>query len=204
MQSEAARSAARNQGCLLAVGLLLLTCILLVIVPGIYGFSRYQAAQVYAGDLPISHQPVTIPTQRADTYTLTLQPQVSQPGGVTVGFTVSDAFGRVLASSTDFYSTSCPPGSPSSQTCPAQSRDFPFHNNLGGPVKLVVQATQPTIRVSAQVRDEDAGGIFASGSLVVFGLVLGCGSLLWLVCAAIIGIVIRRMQRHQREKQAAP
>jgi hypothetical protein len=195
-------SPARNQGCLLAAGVLLLTCMLLVVVPGIYGFSRYRAAQVYAGTLPVSNQPVTLPTQRADTYTLTLQPQVSQPGGVTAGFTVSDTFGRVLASSTDFYSTGCPAGSPSSQTCPAQSRDFTFHNALGGPVKLVVEATQPDISINVQVRDENAGGIFASGSLVVFGLVLGCGSLLWVVCAAIVGVVFRRMQQGQREKKA--
>jgi hypothetical protein len=188
---------------MLAAGALLLTCLLLVVVPAIYGFSRYRAAQVYSGNLSVSNQPVTIPTQRPDTYTLTLQPQVSQPGGVTAGFTVSDNFGRILASHTDFYTAGCPPGSPSSQTCPAQSRDFPFHNSLGGPVKLVVEATQPGICISVQVRDENAGGIFASGSLVVFGLVLGCGSLLWAVCAAIVGMVFKRMQQGQREKKAA-
>lgn len=200
MESGATRpSATRNQGCILAAGVLLLTCILLVVVPAIYGFSHYRAAQIYSGNLPVSNQATTIPTQRPDTYTLTLQPQVSQPGGVTAGFTVTDNFGRILASSTDFYTTGCPPGSPSSQTCPAQSRDFTFHNSLGGPVKLIVEATQPGISIGVQVRNEDAGGIFASGSLLVFGIVLGCGSLLWVVCAAIVGIVYRRIQQSQRQ-----
>jgi hypothetical protein len=200
MASSAARpSTTRNQGCLLATLAALLACILLVIVPAIYGFSRYRAAQVYSGSVPASNQPVTLPTQRADTYTLTLQPQVNQPGGVTVAFTLSDSFGRVLASNTNFYSTGCPSFGPATQPCQVQSLDFTFHNSLGGPVTLTVQATQPGISMSVQVRDEDAGGIFASGSLVVFGAVLGCGSLLWVACAAIIGVVFRRAQRSQRQ-----
>jgi hypothetical protein len=195
MQSGASTPTTRNQGCLLATLAVLLACALLVVVPAIYGFSRYKAAQVYADTVAVSTQPTTLPTQPADAYTLTLQPQVSAPGGVDVGFTLSDSFGRTLAASTDFYTTGCPASGVSNQTCPAESRDFSFHNTLGGRVMLVLASTQPGISVSVAVRDDSLGGLFASGSVATFAAVLGCGSLLWVVSAAIVGVAFRRATR---------
>lgn len=183
------------QGCLLVVGGMLLACILLVIGPTGYAFYRYRAAQIFSGDVKASGQPVTLPTQGADTYTLTLQPQVNTPGGLTLGFALLDPFGRTLAASTNFYTTGCPAGGSPNQTCAAQSRDFQFTNRLGGPVQLRLAATQPGVEVAVQVRNESAGGIFASGSPVLFGLFLGCGTLLWLVCAALIFLFALRLER---------
>lgn len=180
---------------MLAVGGLLLACILLVIGPTGYALYRYRAAQTFSGTVAASGQPVTLPTSSADSYTLTLQPQHSMPGGITLGFVLRDSFGRALAASTDFYNTTCPSGAPANQNCPAQSRDFPFNNTLGGLVQLTLQSTQPGTQVAVQVRDESAGGIFASGSLILFGAFLGCGSLLWLVSAALIVLFVRRLER---------
>jgi hypothetical protein len=180
---------------MLAAGSMLLACILLVIGPTGYAFYRYRAAQIFSGNIIASGQPVTLPTQRADTYALTLQPQISAPGGITLGFTLRDTFGRTLAASTDFYTTGCPPSSPASQTCPAQSRTFEFNDGLGGPVQLTLTATQSGVQVAAQVRDESTGGIFASGSLVLFGAFFGCGSLLWLVSAALLFLFARHLER---------
>lgn len=201
--TETRPSVTRNQGCTLAVAALLLACILLVLAPTIYGVSRYRAAQVFAGDVSASGQSVTLPTQQADTYTLTLQPQVGASGGVTVGFTLMDGFGRTLAASTDFYTTGCAASGANGQTCPAQSRDFSFHNALGGAVHLTLQATQPGVSIAVQVRDEDVGGIFASGSLVLFGLVFGCGALLWLGIAALAVVLLRRAQRSRKQEKGA-
>ncbi len=196
------------QGCALAAGGLLLACILLVIGPTGYAFYRYRAAQVFSGNVAASGQPTSLPTQGADLYTLTLQPQTSASGGITLGFTLRDSFGRALAAETDFYTTGCPPSNPANTTCPAQSRDFTFNNGLGGPVHLTLLATQPDVQVAVQVRDESAGGIFASGSLVLFGLFLGCGSLLWIVVAALIIAFARRFERghavHQPKSARAP
>jgi hypothetical protein len=172
-----------------------LACILLVIGPTGYALYRYRAAQTFSGTVAASGQPVTLPTSSADSYTLTLQPQSSMPGGLTLGFVLRDSFGRALAASTDFYNTTCPSGGSANQTCPAQSRDFPFNDTLGGRVQLTLQSTQPGISVAVQVRDESAGGIFASGSLLIFGAFLGCGSLLWLVSAALIVLFVRRLER---------
>jgi hypothetical protein len=198
----------QGQGCLLVIVGMLLACILLVIAPTGYAFYRYRAAQVFSGEAPASGQATTLPTQRPDSYTLTLQPQTSLPGGVTLGFTLKDGFGRTLAASTDVYTTGCPPSSPANQTCPAESRDFLFHNTLGGPVQLTLTSTQPGIEVTVQVRDEDQGGIFASGSFVLFGAFFGCGALLWIVAiAALIIFVRRREQRNARQaaqKATAP
>ncbi|HEY7348907.1 MAG TPA: hypothetical protein VH599_11405 [Ktedonobacterales bacterium] len=193
----------------MAAGGLLLSCALLVIGPTAYAFYRYRAAQIFSGIVAASGQRITLPTRSADTYTLTLQPQVSAPGGVTLGFTLRDSFGRILAANTDFYTTGCPASSAANENCPAQSRAFQFNDTLGGPVQLTLQATQPGIQVAVQVRDESAGGIFASGSLFVFGAFLGCGSLLWIVCAALIVLFARRLeqrpafQRHENAKGPA-
>ena len=180
---------------MLAAGGLLLACVLLVIGPTGYALYRYRSAQTFSGTVAASGQPVALPTSSADSYTLTLQPQSSMPGGITLGFVLRDSFGRLLASSTDFYNTTCPSGGPANQTCPAQSRDFPFNNTLGGPVQLTLQSTQPGTSVAVEVRNESAGGIFASGSLILFGAFLGCGSLLWLVSAALIVLFVRRLER---------
>ncbi|HEY7357886.1 MAG TPA: hypothetical protein VH590_15515 [Ktedonobacterales bacterium] len=179
---------------MLAAGTMLLACILLVFIPTGYAFYRYRAAQVFADNISASGQPVTLPTRQADLYTLTLQPQNSAPGGMTLGFTLRDSFGRTLASSTDFYTAGCPSNIPSPGACTSQSRDFPFHNTLGGPVRLTLQSTQANARVSVQVRDESAGGIFASGSLILFGAFFGCGALLWVVSAALIVLFARRLE----------
>jgi hypothetical protein len=184
----------RWRGCILAAGGLLLACMLLVIGPTGYAVYRYRAAQVYSGNVVVSGQAVTLPTQRADVYTLTLQPQVSAAGGITLGYTLRDSFGRVLASSTDYYATGCPSGSSPNEICPAQSRDFQFNDSLGGPVQLMVQSTQGNAPVAVQVRDESAGGIFASGSLLLFGAFFGCGLLLWVVIAALIVLFVRRFE----------
>lgn len=202
MQEKRARRAPLQwQGCVLAVGGMLLACIVLVIGPTGYAFYRYRSAQIFSGDVKASGQPSTLPTQGADTYTLNLQPQVSAPGGLTLGFTILDSFGRTLSASSDFYTTGCPAGGPPNQTCAAQSRDFQFTNRLGGPVKIRLAATQPDVEVAVQVRDESAGGIFASGSLVLFGLFLGCGTLLWLVSAALIFLFALRLERrHAAQK----
>lgn len=180
---------------MLAAAGLLLACVLLVIGPTGYAFYRYRAAQTFSDTVAASGQPVTLPTSSADSYTLTLQPQSSVPGGVTLGFVLRDSFGRSLAASTDFYNTTCPSGGSANQTCPAQSRDFPFKDTLGMQVQLTLQSTQPGISVAVEVRDESAGGIFASGSLLLFGAFLGCGSLLWLVSAALIVLFVRRVER---------
>jgi hypothetical protein len=182
---------------------MLLACIALVLAPTGYAFYRYRTAQVYSGDLSATGKPITLPIQRADSYTITLQPQSSAQGGVTLGFTVQDSFGRTLVSSTDFYTTGCPPDSPANQTCPAQSRDFAFHNSLGGPVQLTLSSTQPNLEVAVQVRDQDQGGIFANGSLILFGTFLGCGSLLWIVVVALLIVLARRLERSQLHRQPA-
>jgi hypothetical protein len=176
---------------------MLLACVLLVWLPTGYAFYRYRAAQVFAGNVPASGQPATLPTQKADLYTLTLQPQNSAPGGMTLGFTLRDSFGRTLAASTDFYAAGCPSNTPSPGTCTSQSREFPFHNTLGGPVRLTLQSTQATAQISVQVRDESEGGIFASGSFILFGAFFGCGTLLWIVSAALIVLFVRRLERRQ-------
>lgn len=180
---------------------MLLACIVLVLAPTGYAFYRYRTAQVYSDALSATGKPTTLPLQRADSYTITLQPQSSARGGVTIGFAVQDSFGRTLVASTDFYTTGCPPDSPTNQTCPAQSRDFTFHDSLGGPVQFTVSSTQPNLEVVVQVRDQDQGGIFASGSLALFGAFLGCGSLLWIVVVALLIVLARRLERSQLHPQ---
>ncbi len=201
---ETSRRPAMWQGCVLAAGAMLLACVLLVFIPTGYAFYRYRAAQVFAGNVPASGQPVTLPTQKADLYTLTLQPQNSAPGGMTLGFTLRDSFGRTLAASTDFYTAGCPSNSPSPGSCTSQSRDFQFKDNLGGPVRLTLQSTQANAQISVQVRDESAGGIFASGSLILFGAFFGCGTLLWIVSAALIVLFVRRLEsRRSPQRQGS-
>jgi hypothetical protein len=181
---------------------LLLACILLVFVPTGYAVYRYRAAQVFAGNVPADGQPVTLPIQQADTYTLSLQPQTSAPGGMTLGFTLRDNFGRTLAASTDFYNTGCPSSNAPQETCPAQSRSFQFNDSLGGPVHLTLQSPQANTQIGIQLRDESAGGIFASGSLFLFGAFVGCGSLLWLVSAVLMVLFVRRFERrHALQRQ---
>ncbi len=194
----------QGQGCLLVIVGMLLACMLLVIAPTGYAFYRYRAAQVFYGGAPASGQAIALPTQRPDSYTLTLQPQTNQPGGITLGFTLKDSFGRTLEASTDVYTTGCPPSSPANQTCPAESRDFIFHDTLGGPVQLTLTSTQPDLEVTIQVRDEDQGGIFASGSFVLFGAFFGCGALLWIVAiSALIIFVLRRERSSARQAAQA-
>ena len=202
-RQEEGKKSVRWQGCILAAGGWLLSCMLLVHLPTGYAFYRYRAAQVFAGNVVASGQPVTLPIQQADTYTLTLQPQTSTPGGMTLGFTLRDNFGRTLASSTDFYSTGCPSSNAPQETCPAQSRDFHFTDNLGGPVHLTLQSTQANAQIAAQVRDESAGGIFASGSLFLFGSFFGCGALLWIVSAILIVFFVRRLEQRPAPHQQA-
>lgn len=113
---------------------------------------------------------------------------------MTLGFRLRDSFGRTLAASTDFYTAACPSGGQANETCPAQSRNFSFNDTLGGPVQLTLQSTQADAQIAVQVRDESAGGIFASGSLFLFGALLGCGSLLWVVSAALIVLFARRLE----------
>lgn len=187
----------RAQGCLLVIGALLLACALLVVLPTGYAVYRYRAAQVFAGIVAASGQPFTLPTQKADSYTLTLQPQSSAPGGMTLGFTLQDSFGRTLASSTDFYTTGCPSSNAPQESCPAQSRSFPFTNTLGGPIRITLQSTLANAQIGVQVRDESMGGLFASGSLVIFGAIFGCGSLLWMLVAVFIALFIQRSKRRQ-------
>lgn len=189
---------------LIIVGMIL-ACVLLVLAPTGYAFYRYRAAQVYSGDLSVSGGHTTLPIRRTDSYTITIQPQSSAPGGVTLGFTVQDGFGRTLLTSTDFYTTGCPPDSPANQACPAQSRDFTFHNSLGGSVQLTMTSTQPNLAVAVQVRDQDQGGIFANGSPILFGAFLGCGSLLWIMVVVGLIVLARRLERNQaHQQQAAP
>jgi hypothetical protein len=187
----------RSQGCLLVTGALVLACALLVILPTGYAVYRYRAAQIYAGTVAASNKTWTLPTQKADSYTLTLQPQSSAPGGMTLGFTLQDSFGRTLASSTDFYTTGCPSSNAPQESCPAQSRSFPFNDTLGGPVHIILQSTLPNAQINVQVRDESAGGLFASGSLVIFGAIFGCGSLLWIFIAVFIAVYLQRSRRGQ-------
>lgn len=204
MQQQGVRSRSiQGQGCMLIIVGMLLACVLLVLAPTGYAFYRYRAAQVYSGDLSVSGRHSTLPIQRADSYTITIQPQSSAPGGVTLGFTVQDGFGRTLLTSTDFYTTGCPPNSPANQTCPAQSRDFTFHNSLGGPVQLTLASTQPNLEVVVQVRDQDQGGIFANGSPILFGAFLGCGSLLWIMVVGLLIVLARRLERNQAHQQQA-
>lgn len=200
---EARHTRIQWQGCALAVVGLLLACLLLVIGPTGYAFYRYRAAQIFSGDVKASGQPITLPTQGADTYTLTLQPQFNAPGGLTLGFSVRDLFGRTLSENADFYTTGCPAGGPPNQTCSAQSREFQFTNRLGGPVQIRLAATQPGVEVAVQVRDESAGGIFTSGSPVLFGLFFGCGTLLWLVIAALIFLFALRLERRAASQKPA-
>ncbi len=176
---------------------MLLACALLVLLPTGYAVYRYRAAQVFSGNVAASGQPFTLPTRQADTYTLTLQPQSNAPGGMTLGFTLQDSFGRALAASTDFYNTGCPPSKAPQETCPAQSRSFQFKDTLGGPVRITLQSTLANAQISVQVRDESAGGIFASGSLFIFGAIFGCGSLLWVLLAILIAVFLQRAQRRQ-------
>ncbi len=182
---------------MLALAGLLLACILLVLIPTGYAVYRYRAAQVFSGSVAASGQPIKLPTQQADTYTLTLQPQTSVPGGVTLGFTVRDDLGRTLAASTDFYATGCPSSTAPDEPCPAQSRDFQVRDSLGGPLQLTLQSPQANLPVAVRVRDESAGGIFASGSLFLFGAFFGCGALLWVVCAVLIVFFVRRFEQRQ-------
>ena len=204
-QQGVGRRTIQGQGCMLIIVGMLLACILLVLAPTGYAFYRYRAAQVYSGDLSVSGGHATLPIQRADSYTITIQPQSSAPGGVTLGFTVQDGFGRTLLSSTDFYTTGCLADSPANQTCPAQSRDFTFHNSLGGPVQLTLASTQSNLAVVVQVRDQDQGGIFANGSPILFGAFLGCGSLLWIMVVAVLIVLARRLERNQvHQQRAAP
>jgi hypothetical protein len=198
---ETSRQHARWQGCLFAAGAMLLACILLVMLPTGYAVYRYRAAQVFAGQVTASGQPFTLPTQKADLYTLTLQPQNSAPGGMTLGFTLRDSFGRALAASTDFYTTDCPANNPAQGSCTAQSRSFPFKDTLGGPVRLTLQSTQANALIAVQVRDESAGGIFASGSLILFGAFFGCGALLWVISAALIVLFARRFERRRSSQR---
>ena len=202
-KQDARRGAVRGQGCTLIISGMLLACIALVLAPTGYAYYRYRAAQVYSGELSAAGKPITLPLQRADSYTITLQPQSSAQGGVTLGFAVQDSFGRALVTSTDFYTTGCPPDSPANQTCPAQSRDFTFHDSLGGPVQLTLSSTQPNLEVVVQVRDQDQGGIFASGSLALFGAFLGCGLLLWVVVVALLIVLARRLERSRLRRQPA-
>lgn len=202
-QQEVRRRAIQGQGCTLIIIGMLLACILLVLAPTGYAFYRYRAAQVYSSDLLPSGKPTTLPIQRADTYIITFQPQSSAQGGVTLGFTVQDSFGRTLIASTDFYTTGCPSDSSTNQTCPAQSRDFTFHNSLGGPVQLTLTSPQPNLEVAVQVRDQDQGGIFASGSLILFGIFLGCGLLLWIMVVALLIALARRLERSRLHQQPA-
>lgn len=197
---EDRRNPGRWQGCILVVGGLLLACVLLVFLPTSYAVYRYRAAQVFSGSVLASGQPILLPTQNTDTYTLTLQPQNTPPGGLTLGFTLRDNFGRTLIASTDFYATSCPPSTTPGQTCSAQSRSFQIRNSLGGPLQLILQSTPPNTHIAVQVRDESAGGIFASGSLFIFGAFFGCGSLLWSICAICVVLFARRFER-QRSSQ---
>jgi hypothetical protein len=196
-RADTSRNPGKWQGCALALGGLLLACILLVFLPTGYAVYRYRAAQVFSGSVIASGQPIKLPTQNADTYTLTLQPQSTTPGGLTLSFTLRDNFGRTLAASTDFYGTGCPSSNAPDETCSAQSRDFLIRDSLGGPLQLALQSAQANIRVAVQVRDESAGGIFASGSLFLFGAFFGCGSLLWIVCVVLIVLFVRRLERPQ-------
>jgi hypothetical protein len=202
-KQEVKRGAIQSQGCMLIIIGMLLACIVLVLAPTGYAFYRYRTAQVYSGDLSATGKPITLPIQRADSYTITLQPQSSAQSGVTLGFLIQDSFGRTLVASTDFYTTGCSPDSPANQTCPAQSRDFAFHDSLGGPVLLTLSSTQPNLEVAIQIRDQDQGGIFANGSLIVFGAFLGCGSLLWVVVVALLTVLARRLERSQPHQQPA-
>lgn len=202
-QQEAARRTIQHRGCMLISIGMLLACVLLVLAPTGYAFYRYQAAQVYSGDIAAASGHTTLPIQQADSYTITLQPLSSAQGGVTLGFTVQDSFGRTLVTSTDFYTTGCPPDTPANQTCQAQSRNFTFHNSLGGPVQLILASTQPNLEVGIQVRDQDQGGIFTSGSLILFGAFFGCGSLLWIIVVALLIVLARRLERNQRQQQHA-
>jgi hypothetical protein len=195
------KKSVRWQGCILVAGGWLLSCMLLVLLPTGYSVYRYRAAQVFSGNVVASDQSFTLPTQQADTYTLTLQPQTSAPGGMTLGFTLRDNFGRTLATSTDFYSTGCPSSNAPQESCPAQSRDFQFTDTLGGPVHLTLQSTQANAQIAAQVRDESAGGIFASGSLFPFGAFFGCGMLLWIVSAVLIVFFVRRLEQRPAPQQ---
>lgn len=202
-KQEAKRKAIQSQGCTLIIIGMLLACIALVLAPTGYAFYRYRAAQVYSGELSAAGKPIILPLQRADNYTITFQPQSSAQGGVTLGFMIQDSFGRTLVSSTDFYTTGCPPDSPANQTCPAQSRDFAFHDSLGGPVQLALSSTQPNLEVVVQVRDQDQGGIFTNGSLILFGAFLGCGSLLWIVVVALLIVLARRLEHSRLHRQPA-
>ena len=199
-QQEVRRSTIQRQGCTLIITGMLLACVLLVLAPTGYAFYRYQAAHTYSGDIAAAGGHTSLPIQRADSYTITLQPQSSAQGGVTLGFTVQDSFGRTLVTSTDFYTTGCPPDSPANQTCQAQSRDFTFHNSLGGPVQLILASTQPNLEVAVQVRDQDQGGIFTSGSLILFGAFLSCGSLLWIMIVALLIVLARRLESNQHHQ----
>ncbi|GEM_PF-2053401 len=192
---EARRTIIQWQGCTLATVGILLACVLLVIGPTGYAFYRYRTAQIFSGNIMASGQPIKLPTQGADTYTLTLQPQVSTPGGIVLTFAVRDPFGRTLSADTNFYTTGCPSGGPANQTCPAQSRDFQFTNRLGGPVQLTLATSQQNVEVTVTVRDESLGGIFASGSPLLFGAFFGCGTLLWLVSAVLIIVFALRLER---------
>jgi hypothetical protein len=194
---DISRQPAKWEGCLFAAGAMLLACALLVMLPTGYAVYRYRAAQVFAGQVTASGQPFTLPTQKADLYTLTLQPQNSAPGGMTLGFMLRDSFGRTLAASADFYTTGCPANNPAQGSCTAQSRSFPFKDTLGGPVRLTLQSTQANAQIAVQVRDESAGGIFASGSLILFGAFFGCGALLWIISAALIVLFARRFERRR-------
>jgi len=196
-RAGAMRNPGRWQGCALALGGLLLACVLLVFVPTGYAVYRYRAAQVFSGSVIASGQPTKLPTQNADTYTLTLQPQSTAPGGLTLGFTLRDNFGRTLLASTDFYATGCPSSNVPGETCSAQSRSFQVRDSLGGPLQLTLQSTQANTQVAVQMRDESAGGIFASGSLLLFGAFFGCGLLLWVVCAVLIVLFVRRLEHSQ-------
>ncbi len=187
----------RWQGCILALGGLLLACILLVFVPTGYAVYRYRAAQVFSGSVSASGQPIKLPTQNADTYTLILQPQSATPGGLTLGFTLRDNFGRTLAASTDFYATGCPSSNAPDETCSAQSRNFQVKDSLGGPLQLTLQSTQANTQIAVQVRDESAGGIFAGGSLFLFGAFFISGLLLWMVCAMLIVLFVHRLEHQQ-------
>jgi hypothetical protein len=103
----------------------------------------------------------------------------------------------MLLASTDFYATGCPPSNAPDETCPAQSRSFQVRDSLGGPLQLALQSTQADAQIAVQVRDDSAGGIFASGSLFLFGAFFGCGLLLLLVCAVLIVLFVRRLEHSQ-------
>ncbi|HEX6777656.1 MAG TPA: hypothetical protein VF099_05605, partial [Ktedonobacterales bacterium] len=81
-QHEARRRAIQGQGCMLIIVGMILACVLLVLAPTGYAFYRYRAAQVYSGDLSVSGGHTTLPIRRTDSYTITIQPQSSAPGGV--------------------------------------------------------------------------------------------------------------------------